>query len=1110
MARLISPSKISAWLECAHSLTLHRLVDSGELTFERGGLGEMATMLMAKGQSHEDAVLARYEADGKSVFRVPERDATESFEAWVERVGNPLADGHDVIYQLPMIHDGVRGVADFLVRVEATDEQPAHYEAVDAKLARTEAKPGHVLQLCFYADALEAMTGERGEHIHLALGSGAVESIRLVEVNPYWNRIRVSLMRTLNAESSSTVAEKCAHCNFCEFHQVCNSEWRAADSLVFVAGTRRTDRDALATAELGTLAMLAEATKAPDEIDADRFAKLAAQARLQATSRVLPEGSAPAFELLADGAGWAELPKPDSGDVFLDFEGHPFWSPEQGLFFLFGLIQRVSSAPEDWEFVEFWAHDRAEESVATKALIDHIAARRAEFPGMHVYHYNHTERSSLEALTTDHAVAEVALDELITTGAFVDLFPIVTGSIVLGAESYGLKHVELLTEYERGHDIDQGAGAVVEYERWMNDANPEILRRIADYNEDDVRATRDVRDWLVAHRPADVAWRSAVLDIATRDEELDHRIDSLHAFGADTPEHLMGDLLGYWRREKRAVAADVYRLATSDVADRRESPGAIVDLEFVELEDQFNARGKKRKWPAAVFTYPEQPVDFDIGRGADLIRAMSEQEWAFYKVESIDREAREIRLGWNGDHQESGVMPTSLAHYVWFKEGAKIDALESLADNMLAGTANSPAHALLRREPPRFTAGNGPVSGEFAPDVADICEWAQHLDVSVVPVQGPPGTGKTYTGARLIRALVKSGKRVGVTAMSHLAIENLMRAVAEHFEEEGDLDGLRAVHKNSIGHVESISYVNDNGTVANGPYDIIGGTPWLFASTAMRNAPVDVLVVDEAGQLGLADTMAASISASSVILLGDPQQLPQVSQATHPNGSGASALAHLLDGAATIGSDRGVFLDTTWRMHSDVSGFISDVTYEGRLGVDPSCDAQSTEVGGTGLRWVRATHHGCSTSSEIEAELIAEQIRGLMNTPWTDQHGEVAPLRPKDFMVVAPYNDQVGVIREVFASHKRLAKIDVGTVDKFQGREAAVVFFSMTTSSSELMPRAADFLFSRNRLNVAISRARCLAFLVCTDALLSTRAKSVDDMKLIGSLCAFVERAEAV
>ncbi|MFN3256751.1 MAG: TM0106 family RecB-like putative nuclease [Ilumatobacter sp.] len=1089
MAASISPSKISAWLECAHTMTLHHLVESGELTFERGPLGEMAEMLMAKGQAHEDAVLARYVAEGRSVFRVAERSSEESFEQWVERVGNPMADGWDVIYQLPMVHDGVRGVADFLVRVDD------HYEAVDAKLARQEAKPGHVLQLCFYADALEALTGVRGEHVHLALGSGRTETIRLAEVDPYWRRIRSSLMTAL-ADPPRTTAEKCSHCDFCEFHQVCNDEWRAADSLVFVAGARRADRDALRADGVTTLAALAEATTAPPAVDAVRFDKLVDQARLQLASRVAG-GAPPAFELLAAGTGWVELPEPDEGDVFLDFEGHPFWTPERGLFFLLGLIQRSEAG--DWEFVEFWAHDRAEEAAATKALIDHLAARRQRFGGMHVYHYNHTERSSLEALTTEHAVAEVALDELVATGAFVDLYPIVTGSIVLGAESYGLKHVELLTDYERGHDIDQGAGAVVEYERWMTDADPDILRRIADYNEDDVRATLAVRDWLVAHRPAGSAWRVPVLDIVQRDEELDRRIDALHAFGADAPEHLMGDLLGYWRREKRAVAADVYRLATSDVADRRESPGAIADLEFREFVELLDKRGKPRKWPAAVFTYPAQPVDAEIERGADLIHVTSEQEWTFFTVDSIDRQARELRLTWTGDHQESGFVPTSLTHYVWFREGAKIDALESLADELLASTGDKVAHALLRREPPAIV-----------PDIAYVDDWVEHLDGTVLPVQGPPGTGKTYTGARLIRGLVKSGKRVGVTAMSHLAIENLLRAVAEHFDELDDLDALRAVHKHSGGRVESVSYVNDNGRVADGPYDIIGGTPWLFASTAMRNAPVDVLVVDEAGQLGLADTMAAAISAKSVVLLGDPQQLPQVSQASHPNGSGASALAHLLDGDATISPDRGAFLDTTWRMHSDVSHFISDVLYEGRLHVDPSCDGQSTEVGGTGLRWIEATHHDCSTSSAVEAELIAAQIRRLMNTPWTDRHGNVEKLRPKDFMVVAPYNDQVRTIREVFSTHKRLAKVEVGTVDKFQGREAAIVFFSMTTSSSELMPRAADFLFSRNRLNVAISRARCLAYLVCTDALLSTRAKTVDDMKLIGSLCAFVERADAV
>ncbi len=437
--------------------------------------------------------------------------------------------------------------------------------------------------------------------------------------------------------------------------------------------------------------------------------------------------------------------------------------------------------------------------------------------------------------------------------------------------------------------------------------------------------------------------------------------------------------------------------------------------------------------------------------------------------------------------------------YPNFEPASKLDALKVLAAEMLATPGGDRVgHRLLRRQPPPFRPGT---------EISEIRAWATTLDATVVPVQGPPGTGKTFTGAHIVHALVSAGKRVGIVAMSHHAIDNLMRAVVDRFTEEGDLDALRAVRKAQTGRLTGVSFVDDNKRASEGDYNVLGGTAWFFATQAMRDHPVDVLIVDEAGQLGLADTLAASISADSMVLLGDPQQLPQVSQAAHPNESGASALGHLLAGAATIAPEQGVFLDTTWRMHPDVSSFISDVTYESRLNVHPSCAVQSTEVDGTGLRWLRAKGGDCSTESRVEAELIAEKIRRLMNTPWTDQNGVVEPLRPKDFMVVAPYNDQVRMIRDVFSSHKRLAKVEVGTVDKFQGREAAVVFYSMTSSSAAHMPRDAGFLFSRNRLNVAVSRARCLAYLVSTEQLLATRASSVDEMKMLGALCAFVERA---
>ncbi len=826
--RLLTPSKITAWLDCAHFLTLRHEVEAGTRTVESSPFGEMAQMLLDKGMEHEQAVLERYRDDGLSVFEVPDRRQYESFRGWVDRVGDVLAEGHDVVFQMPFVHEGIRGIADFLVRVDHPETGTFSYEPVDAKLARREAKPGHVLQLCFYAEAIEASTGVLPEFVSIELGSGLSEQVRVADVLPYWRRMRSQLATLLADEAvADTRPKPCDHCQFCEFELVCDAQWREADSLVHVAGVRTVDRLALQRNGVTTIAGLAAVDGPVGDLDEARLDTFVRQARLQVEARNAPDDKPP-FELLdplsgaepagddrdtPDPIGFAALPAPDDGDVFLDFEGHPFWHADAELFFLFGLIERSSAG--EWEFKAFWAHDKAEEADATKALIDHLAARRVEFPDMHVYHYNHTERSSLERLVREHAVAELALEQLISTGQFVDLLPIVKGAMQVGVEGYGLKHIERLTGYERGHEIDKGAGAVVEYERWMGSRDDASLAMIAAYNEDDVRATRALRDWLVTQRPDDVEWRSPVLGREEPDADLDERIEALHAFGLGTDEHLMGDLLGYWRRERQVVSADAYRLSIAPEADQFESLSAITRLTFRGLEPQISAKtGKPLKWPWARFTFPPQPIDVDIRKGSKLIVALNEQEWLFFKLEQIDAAAGELWVTWDGDAEAAGVHPSSLVHYVWFQEGAKLKALEELADDMLAGRGDKVAHAMLRRDAPAFLPGSGPAGGEFVGDVPAICAWSTGLDRSYVPIQGPPGTGKTYTGAKVIHTLVTAGLRVGITAMSHAAIDNLMQAVVDRFKEEGDSGKLRAVRKAKEGSVRGIRYVDDNASVA--------------------------------------------------------------------------------------------------------------------------------------------------------------------------------------------------------------------------------------------------------------------------------------------------------
>ncbi len=808
------------------------------------------------------------------------------------------------------------------------------------------------------------------------------------------------------------------------------------------------------------------------------------------------------------GQGLEKLPQPDDGDVFIDFEGHPLWRPETGLFFLFGLLERNGHG--QWNFRTWWAHDKPRETAAAEELIAYIADRREQFPGMHAYHYNHTERSTLQSLADGHPGAEAQLKELVDTGAFVDLYMVGLNGIQIGAESYGLKCMEKLTDFQRNHEIDKGAGAVLKYEHYMTHAIQADLAAIADYNEDDVRATRALRDWLVANRPLDTAWRAAYTEPEEGDRELDETVVQLHALAGD--EHFLGDILGYWSRERRAYIGPKLAKLAGDPEDQLSDPEIIGEL---ICDGEFERRHKTTGQPITPgmrFSFPAQQLDKFPRTGGSVLFASEEPKVYYRGIAGLDRDAHVLDLVWNDGQLDSAPIPRAVAYHDWIEATPKPQALQEFAQEILDGAAiDTATTSLLRRDLPRFT-GNGRGEGPFTADLVDLADLVARLDHSYLAVQGPPGTGKTYTAAHLIHALVLGGKRVGITAVSHPAINNLLNQVVEVFEQHGDTDSLKAVRQTSgstdlSADVKKALKLGNNSTCAKSEFNLVAGTTWVFASQGMRDSPVDILVVDEAGQMSLADTLAASLSATNLLLIGDPLQLPQVTQALHPDNSGRSVLEHILGKETTMPPGRGVFLSESRRMHPDVCDFISQQIYDGRLESHPSCAQQNT-VAGTGLRWIPAKHNDNTTSSSEEADLIVAEILRLIGTDWTDHKGNTKPLRPKDFLVVTPYNDQRRLLRNRFEAHSVTAGISVGTVDKFQGQEAAVVLCSMATSSGENVVHGKDFLFSRNRLNVAISRARCLAYLVCTEDLLFTRARSVEEMRLIATLNVFVETAQ--
>ena len=533
-----------------------------------------------------------------------------------------------------------------------------------------------------------------------------------------------------------------------------------------------------------------------------------------------------------------------------------------------------------------------------------------------------------------------------------------------------------------------------------------------------------------------------------------------------------------------------------------EEKAALAGLEFVQRV----ATPKK----SVVDRYHFTPQESEIREG-DKLR--DGEGRPFGEVEGIDVAACyiDIRKGPKiaGEHR------SSVFKYTNVPDDAKRDSLMRLgtwvAENGVDGPGPFRAgRDLLLHLTPR--PGAAVAAGEDT--LAAARGWVAALDHSVLPIQGPPGAGKTYTGARMITSLVRAGKKVGITALSHKVIRNLLEEVVKAAEQERTT--LRCVEKvNDVSDEAhaSIVEIKDNPVILDeiqsGAAQVAAGTAWLWAREEFFES-VDVLFVDEAGQLTLADVLAVSPAARSLVLLGDPQQLGQPLQGSHPEGTDVSALEHLLDGHKTILPEQGLFLDHTWRLHPEICAFTSELFYEGRLSSRPNLDRQildgPTPFAGAGLWFVPVPHEGNQSSSPEEVERVVELVAGLIagGVHWTDRANDRRPLGVSDILIIAPYNAQVAALKA------RLPEVRIGTVDKFQGQEAPVVICSLTTSSLEEAPRGMEFLYSPNRLNVAVSRAQTACILVGSPALFEPECRSPAQMRLANGFCRYLEMAETI
>jgi predicted RecB family nuclease len=1104
--------------------------------------------LVRRGEEHERAVLGRFRADGHEVA-----DLTEAADP-VAATAAAVRGGAAVIYQGTLTGDGgaLLGRPDFLVRADllpAPDGEPRpggrHYEIVDAKLART-AKARAVLQTAFYSHLLAGLQETEPRWMHLALGDGEFVSVKVRDFAAYERQTRRRLVEVLGAgPPAGLYPEPVEHCAICRWSELCAGRRRDDDDLSLVAGMTTGQRRALKAAGIATRRGFAGLAALPrlDRVSRDVLERSQAQARLQVTSE---DDGAIAYRLLepdrdADGTlipnrGLLALPEPVTGDLFFDIEGARYYSEDSrefGLQYLFGIVDTAdldsSGRPR---YTAFWAFGRAGEKRAFEELVDFITSRRARCPGLHVYHYNHYEPTSVDHLTELHgtrqeavgrlmgrfATREDQVDDLFRLGVFVDLYRVIRQGVQAGVESYSIKRLEPLCGYTREVDLREATAGLIAFEAALEDgtASGDAARQqvVAGYNEDDCRATLALRAWLEDRR-LDLAERlreehlprPVVVEAprAPEDPEL-ARIRSalLAGVSAETSERtgeqrarvLLADLLDWHRREDKPAWWRYFYLRGLSSAELIGEPDALGGLTGGGVVGQVKKSVVRR------FSFPPQEHKFSIGDTA--VDPETERGWPVWVVDDATGTI-ELKVGLAYD----GPLPAALIEDGPVKTTQLRERLRDLGERVAregAGGGDA-ATALLRRQPPSAAEGPLLADGETVAEAA--VRVAASLRRSYLPLQGPPGTGKTYTAAEQILALVAQGRTAGLTGPSHAVIEKLIDTVCEHASAYGLAPriGQRADRDNPFLHDSATAMTNERleRALRDGELDVAAGTAWLWARPGLAGR-VDTLFVDEAGQLSLANVLAISGAARNLVLLGDPQQLAQPSQATHPPGAGASALGHVLGERATMPAGAGLLLDQTYRMHPDLCRYTSEVFYDGKLHGAEGLGLQEIIGAGSGLHVVEVAHQGNSNASPEEAGEVARLAQTLAACSWRDRNGTVWPVGRDGILVVTPYNAQIRAIQAALAA-RGLTGLRVGTVDKFQGREAPVVIYSMATSSADEAPRGLEFLYDRHRLNVATSRARAIAIIVASPDLIRVSCRTPHQMTLVNALCRAWEEA---
>ena len=1123
---VLSASDLVGHLNCGHLTQLDFQVATG-VSAKPKRWDPVLEILRERGDRHEKAFIEHLKDQGISAVEIDGIDITP---ASVSATRAAMASGAEIIIQAALKNGRWVGRADILRRVETPSDLGSwSYEIIDTKLAR-ETKAGSVLQLCLYADLLEKAQGVAPEYIYVVAPWSEFEpqQFRFADYAAYFRRAQTAAEQATTGEAASfEYPEPKEHCDVCRWSHQCDARRRADDHLCLVAGISKNQTAELQENGVATAAALAAMPTPmpwkPKKGSPLSYDKVREQARIQIASR---EAGVVQYELLpvVDGIGLCLLPEPSEGDIYFDIESDAFVG-EHGIEYLFGYIYRGADGKET--FTADWAFDRDGEKAIFEHFVDFVNARREQYPDLHIYHYAPYEPSALKRLMGRYATRENEIDDFLRSGLLVDLYSVVRNGLRAGVESYSIKKLEPMYGFERDTSLPDANVALASLQAGLEfgdiaSISDEVRSTVQSYNQDDCASTIALQEWLENSRedlvragtdvprplPSDqqpsealTERQEAIQALITRltadvPADLEDRTDEQHA------RWILANLLDWHRREEKATWWEYFRLAGLTPNELIDERAALSGLTYQGTIDK-TARGI----PTDRYRFVQQDTDL---RGNETLKQAGGE--ALGTVVAINNVERTIDIKKTGN--TSAIHPEAVYAFDNYSSKVQADALfrigEYVADHGIEGDGSYlAARALLLRQAPQISGQPIRQDSEIPLDAA--LRIADHINGGILPIQGPPGTGKTYTGARMICRLVERGKKVGITANSHKVIRNLLDEVVEASIEMGiDLTCVQKPKEHEPDQDRLVFARKNDGVfsaLVTNRCQVAGGTSYLWAREDAVET-LDVLVVDEAAQMSLANVLAVSQSAHALILLGDPQQLDQPTQGTHPDGTGVSALEYILRGEHTVGEDQGLFLEETWRLHPDICNFNSELFYDDKLRSVTGCEQQKIRSGGpltgTGLRYLPVEHSGNQSSSIEEADAVTALVEEVLagQPTWIDRAGHERALTLEDILIIAPYNAQV------FEIQQRLPGARVGTVDKFQGQEAPIAIYSMATSSHADAPRGMEFLYSANRFNVAISRAKCVAVLVASLKIFEAECRTPRQMQLANAFCRYLETSE--